>query len=980
MMKYNWCLRRSLYGIIIFLILTVPGAYSQKFPLVPDHEDWADSVLATMTLDEKIGQLFMVAAYSNRDTAHENEILGLVRDYHVGGLIFFQGGPVRQSRLLNKYQRSAEIPLWIGMDAEWGVGMRLDSAIRFPYQMTLGAIQDNRLIYKMGREIAREFHRLGMHVNFAPVADINNNAQNPVINFRSFGEDRENVTEKALAYMKGLQDQNIIASAKHFPGHGDTNVDSHSDLPVIHHSYSHLDSIELYPFKKLFREGIGSVMIAHLDVPWLDPAPNMPTTLSGPVVSGLLRDSLHFNGLVFTDALNMQGVAKYYQPGEVELKALLAGNDVLLFPRDVPKSIAMIKSAVVNNQVSVSYINERVRKILVAKSWTGARDTRDVELGNLYEDLNNSQALMLRRELAEASLTVIKNNSILPLRPLDSLQIASVSIGQETPDILQERLSDYTTVDHFLVKSGEDMNLFCEKLKNYNLVILNMRGLSRNAANQYGITGEMAGQAREIIAACPVVLAWFGIPYGLTVIPEFANAHAVIVAYQDSPETSDLVPQLIFGGIGATGKLPVSINDSFPAGTGIPVPSISRLSYGMPEEVGLDSKYLSSGIDSIAEYALINQVAPGLQVLVARNGKVVLHKTYGYHTYDSVQLVAKDDLYDFASVTKITTSLPAIMKMHDERKLDLEDRLGDILPEFSHGNKKDLTFRRMMTHTAGLQSWIAFWTTTLKKNGKYKSRTLSPDSSANYPIRLTDHLYEYKSYKDKIYKMIRKSPLKPEQGYVYSDLSFIIYPKVVERLTGQPWETFLKKTFYHPLGANTLTYNPMKYFDLNQIIPTENDTFFRKVQLHGVVHDEGAAMLQGISGHAGLFGSTNDLAKLMQMYLNGGSFGGAQYISGATMKKFEICQYCNEGVRRAIGFDRPIPGHPYDGTCAKDASDSSFGHSGYTGTYTWVDPETGILFIFFCNRVFPTRLNVKISDLNIRPAMHQVIYDSRIMK
>ncbi len=973
---------KRIYSAVFFIFFFVSlHAQSIIDPLIPDHEHWADSVLSTLSLDDKIGQLFMVAAYSNRDTTHENDIVRLIRGSHIGGLIFFQGGPVRQSLLINHYQAVSKIPLWIGEDSEWGLGMRLDSTISFPFQMALGAIDDNHLIYKMGAEIAREFHRLGMNINFAPDADVNNNPNNPVINFRSFGEVPQKVAVKALEYMKGLQDNHILASAKHFPGHGDTNTDSHSDLPVIKNSYQHLDSVELVPFRCLICHGVGSIMVAHLDIPALDPTPHLPSTLSKPVITGLLRDSLNFRGIVFTDAMNMQGVAKYYQPGEAELMALEAGNDVILFPRDVPKSIAMIKNAVKTGQISEKDIDARVRKILIAKSWTGARAFKPIDTLGLISDLNNSAAMVLDRKLTEKSLTLIKNDSgILPLQHLDTLHLASVSIGQKDPDILQERLSSYTTFHHFFIQPGEDIKAVIDSLKNYNLVLLNVKGLSRYASQDYGINDEMIRDIQALITQCPVILTWFGNPYGLMKIPGFTGARAVIVTYQDTPFTSDLAPQLVFGAIGASGKLPVTINAQFPEGTGIQTAGGLRLRYGLPEEVDLNGAKMVRGIDSIAAFAAVNRVAPGFQVLVARNGEVVFHKTYGYHTYDSLVRVSKNDLYDFASVTKVSASTPALMKMYDENKIHLEGKLGDYFPYFSHGNKKNLTLRRMLAHDSGLTPYINFWQTTIRKNGKYRHHTLALDSSSRYPIRITPHLFEYKDYKNKIYKMIRKSPVHPDQGYVYSDLSFYLYPAIVERLTGIPWETFLKQTFYKPLGANTLTYNPTRFFSLKQIIPTENDTFFRHEQVHGTVHDEGAAMMNGVSGHAGLFGTENDLAKLVQMYLNWGEYGGQRFIAKSTLKLFETCQYCNEGVRRGLGFDRPMPGHPVDGTCAMEASDSSFGHSGYTGTYWWADPETGILFIFFSNRVYPTRNNNKLSQLNIRPAMDEVVYESRMDK
>jgi len=974
----------SRIGLFIFILILchISTTRAQKAPPFLDNRTgWVDSVFSTLDLDAKIGQLFMVAAYSNRDDVHKREIMELVKQYKIGGLIFFQGGPVRQANLHNEYQSAADVPLLVAMDCEWGIGMRLDSTIRYPYQMPLGAVQNDELIYDMGAEIAAQFKRLGMHINFAPVVHINNNANNPVINFRSFGEDKFNVTAKGLAYMKGMQDHGILACGKHFPGHGDTDVDSHKDLPIINHDMDRLRNIELYPFHELMKEGLGSVMVAHLSIPVLDSTTNLPSTLSKPIVSGLLKDTLDFQGLVFTDALNMEGVTKYYDPGEVDLKALIAGNDVLLFSLNVQKGIELIKNAVQNREVSQDDIDNRVRKILNLKYWNGLNHYQPVKIDSLVEDLNNVNARLLNKMLVEASLTVIRNEGdILPLKKLDTLRITSVTIADDARQLFNERLSSYTDINHILLLEEDNMEKVSAELGESNLVILNVTGLSQYASRNYSLSENKLNLINGIARKYPTILVWHGNPYGLAKLESIDNSMATIITYQENPNTLDLSAQLIFGGIGANGKLPVSINTSYPSGTGIDINGNIRLGYTLPEEVGLDGQFLNRKLDSLADYTLKEEVAPGLQVLVACNGKVVFHKAWGFHTYSRLREVQKTDMYDFASVTKITSALPGLMKLHDMEKFDLDATLGTYVPYFDRGNKKDLIIRRILSHNAGLQSWIAYWTTTLKKNGKYKRNTLSTDSSARYSIKLTDDLFLYNRYKEKIYKMILKSPVIPDQGYLYSGLSFYIWPEVLENLTDEMYEAYLKKTFYRPLGANTITFNPYKHFSLSQIIPTENDTFFRKIQIHGVVHDEGASMMDGLSANAGLFGSASDLAKLMQMYLNMGTYGGERYISENTLKKFTFRHYENEGIRRGLGFDKPVLQNKEDGLPAKDAGENSFGHSGYTGMFTWADPDTGILFVFCSNRVHPTRENNKISQLSIRPKMHQVVYDARLDK
>jgi len=978
-------MRHVIIAFVSFLILINTGVNAQginAFNTSLRAEQWADSVMKTMTLDEKIGQLFMIAAYSNKDSVHTEEINELVSKYHAGGLIFFQGSPVAQTKLLNNYQERAKIPLWVAMDGEWGLGMRLDSTISFPYQMTLGAIQDDNLIYQMGKAIGKQFRRIGMHMDYAPVLDVNNNANNPVINFRSFGENKENVASKGIAYMKGLQDANVIATGKHFPGHGDTDTDSHKDLPEINHSWNRLESIELYPFRKAIENGIEGIMVAHLSIPVLDSTEHLPSTLSSKIVKGLLRDSLDFKGLVFTDALGMKGVTKYFKSGEIELMALQADNDVLLFPQEMKEAISFIKSAVKDGTLSMSTVDEKCRKILLAKYLL--KVTKDkIDEKTLLSDLNLPEHRLLNRKLHRSALSVIKNDeNVLPVSSLQTKKIASLHIGFGSDGIFQSRLSKYTDVTHFVVdqkdllKRKEDL---IDSLSQFNMVIVGVENLSKWPFRNYGVTESLDEVLSEIIEKNNVILIWWGSPYGLSKITKFDKAKAIVISYQENALMRDFSAQLVFGGIGANGRLPVSINSSYPAGTGIKL-NKTRFSYLLPEEAGLDGRMLRSKIDSIAIMAIENGVAPGLQVLIAKDQKVVYHQTYGFHRYDSLQKVKHDDIYDLASVTKITGSLPALMKLHDQGKFDIDGTIGDYLPYFNKGNKKDIELRRILSHNARLKAWIPYWTTTIKKNGKYKNKTLSIDSTDNYSIKLTDSLFLHKDYKSKIYKMILKSDLLEEEGYVYSGLSFYLYPEIVSKQTNEDYEKHLKNTFYRPLGANTITYNPYRYFSLDRIIPTEVDTFFRKVPLHGRVHDEGAAMMDGVSSNAGLFASTNDLAKLMQMYLNMGTYGGEQFITENTLEKFTFCHYCEEGNRRGLAFDKPVIENKELGSTAIDAGMSSFGHSGYTGTFAWADPETGILFIFMSNRVYPTRYNSKLYQLNIRPAMHQIIYDARIDK
>ena len=944
------------------------------------NSKWVDSVMKTLTPDERIAQLIMVAAFSNKDEAHKKEILDLIINQKIGGLLFFQGGPVRQVRLMNVYQAYSKVPLIGAIDAEWGLGMRLDSTVSYPYQMALGAIQNDSLIFKMGAEVARQIKRSGLHMNFAPVVDVNNNANNPVINFRSFGEDKYNVAEKGIAYMRGLQDHKVLPTAKHFPGHGDTDVDSHYALPQINHSLQRLDSLELYPFREIIKAGIGGIMIAHLDIPALD-STGVPSTLSNPIVTGLLKEKLNFKGLIVTDAMNMKGVTKDNPPGIVDKAAILAGNGLLEYTEDVPKAIAEIRQAIKDGLITQAEIDARARKILAVKQWAGLNKYEPVSLLDLNEEITTSEAKLLNRQLTEAALTVLKNeNNILPLRNLENLNIATISIGKPTETVFQETISLYTGATHFQLPfeaSAEKIDSLKQHLKDFNLIIAGVHDESRFPRNTSKFSEPVQEYLKDLAQQRNTVMAFFKNPYVLDKIAGIENSPALILTYQDSKNAQDLAAQLIFGGVGATGKLPVSIGNKFKAGAGIDIEGGLRFKYTFPEEAGMDSQVLYRGIDSLMQEAMMVKAIPGGQVLVAKDQKIIFHKAYGHHSYSDTVKVRTSDLYDLASVTKISSALPALMKLYDEEKINLDRGIGAYLPSFRRSNKDDLPLRQILAHQSGLQAWIPFWKNTLRRNGSYKWNTFKKDSSARYPVKVTDEMWLHRKYKNKILREIKKSPVSKEQKYVYSDLGFYLFPFLVENVTGENFVNYLNSEFYNPLGATSLTYRPLQKYSLDKIVPTENDYLFRKTPIHGTVHDEGAIMMGGVSGHAGLFSNANDLAKLMQMYLNKGNYGGREYLDEEVLEEFTSYQFPNNDNRRGLGFDKPALGQrKVTGNTAIDSSDKSFGHTGFTGTMVWMDPETDLLYIFLSNRVLPTRENTRLNRLNTRTNIQQVLYDS----
>ncbi|MGM1054744.1 MAG: glycoside hydrolase family 3 N-terminal domain-containing protein [Bacteroidota bacterium] len=941
---------------------------------------WVDSVMKSLTPNERIAQLIMVAAYSNRGEEHHQDILELIKNQKIGGLIFFQGGPIRQVNQMNKYQAASKVPLLGAIDAEWGLGMRLDSTINYPFQMALGAIQNDSLIYKMGTEIARQIKQVGLHLNFAPVIDVNNNANNPVINFRSFGENKYNVAAKGIEYMRGLQDSGVLPTAKHFPGHGDTDVDSHYALPQINHSQARLDSLELYPFREIVKAGIGGIMVAHLDIPALD-STGVPSTLSKPIITTLLKEELGFKGLTVTDALNMKGVTEGNEPGIVDKDAILAGNDLLEFTEDVPKAIEEIRKAINQGLISQAEIDRRCRKILAVKYWVGLNNFEPTSLLNMVEDLNTPEAHLLNRNLTEASITVLKNDQeILPVKELQNLRVASVSIGSDKITPFQESLALYTKVQHFNLKNEATPVEIAEvkdKLGNYDLVITGIHDDSKFPRNTIKMKDSVQHFLQQVITEKPTIVALFKNPYVMDKLENIENAAGLVIAYQDTENSQELASQLIFGGISANGKLPVSVGNKFKAGDGLEVQGGIRFKYTLPEEVGMDSEILYKRIDSLMQEAMNAKAIPGGQILVARDQKVIFHKAYGEHIYSDTTRVKLTDIYDLASVTKVSSALPALMKLYDEGKFNLEAGIETYLPYFKNSGKAGVPFREILAHQAGFKPWIAYWKNTLRKNGSYKWNTIKKDSSARFPIKITSSMWLHKRYKSKIFKAIKKSPLEAERKYLYSGLAFYLLPSIVEEITDEDFIAYTDKNFYNPLGATSLTYKPMEKFPLNRIVPSENDYLFRKMPLHGTVHDEGAIMMNGISANAGLFSNANDLAKLMQMYLNKGNYGGRQYISEKTLEEFTKYQFPENDNRRALGFDKPSLGErKADGNSALDASDLSFGHTGFTGIMVWMDPAKDLLYIFMSNRVYPTRDNTRLYQLNTRTKIQQVLYDA----
>lgn len=980
--------RSSFLAVLLGAALSFSSAQSRQSadtgtppPFLDQSTPWADSVFSTLSLDDRIAQLMMVAAYSDKDAKHEQGIEDLVRERNIGGIIFFKGGPARQARLTNRFQAVARTPLLIGMDLEWGLAMRLDSTIRFPRQMTLGALKNDTLIEEMGLEIAREMKRLGVHVSFSPVLDVNNNPANPVINDRSFGEDRELVARKGIAYMRGLQKGGVIATAKHFPGHGDTDTDSHFGLPLIAHSRTRLDSLELYPFQRIVEEGIGAMMVGHLEVPALDSTKGQPSTLSKPIVNDLLERELGFRGLVFTDALNMKGVAKADKPGEIELRALLAGNDVMLFPQDPVKAIARIRQAVDSGEVDRAMIDHKCLKLLRAKEWAGLNQRQYVETKDLYADLNSTHGKMLRRNLYANAITALNDHhKAIPVGRLDTLKIASLVIGDTLGNPFQTGLQRYAPVKLFRCDKAvkrDSLEVLLRKLEGFDRVIVSVHNTTWRVNKDFGVPETSMDIVREIAARRPTIFALFANPYKLSQAYGSQLLASVLVAYEETEETQDLMAQAIFGAIELSGRLPITASSFYKKGDGRMLKPNGRFTYTLPEALGISGADLQ-GIDAVVNEGIKAQAFPGCEVFVAVDGEVIINKAYGHSTYAKERKVRADDIYDLASITKVAGTTIALMRLVDEGKLDLDRTIGHYLPELDDMSVTHarMGFRDILTHQAGLKAFVPFYTKLLK-DGKLRTELVSDTANEVFNVRVTDKLYIPQAYKDSMFTWVVNTPVGKKGEYVYSDMGYYLLQEVVERLSGMPLDRFVSSVFYQPMGAATIGFKPWERFQTDRIAPTEYDLTFRMRQIRGDVHDPGAAMKGGVAGHAGLFSNANDLGMVMQMLANGGVYGGRRYLSEAVVKEFTKCQFCapnGAGNRRGLGWDRPVKGK--GGPTCDCVSYASFGHTGFTGTMAWVDPDHHVVYVFLSNRVYPNATTNKLAEMGIRTRIQEVVHDA----
>lgn len=950
--------------LVAFLVSTFLVA-QQEIPFYVDSDqmEWVNKKYDEMTLSEKVGQLFIVAAYSNKGEAHETEIENLVKEESIGGLIFMQDDAVKQAELNNRYNKVSKIPLLIGMDAEWGLAMRLKDVKLFPWAITIGAVQDNELVKQMGRDIGQQAVRMGVHFNFAPVVDVNTNPKNPIIGNRSYGSDVNNVSQKGIAYMQGMLENKVLASAKHFPGHGDTSTDSHKVTPLVPHDLNRLKSVELATFQQLIDEGVASIMVSHLNVPHLDES-GVPSSLSKKILTDLLKNEMNFKGLVITDALNMAGVADAYPPGIVDLMAFEAGNDILLFTQNVKKAKQMITEKIESGEITEERLAESVKKILMAKYFVGLNKPKEIDSKNILNELNKVPYSETIYKLYEKAATLVKNeDNTLPLNNLDKIKVAYVPLEESEYDSFYKNMQFHVPVELFKLKSAAEVS----KLKDFDYVIVGFHKSNETAYKSYKISENSKSILKAISAQNATILSVFGSPYALMDV-DISQTKSVLVFYQNLTTTHDVAAGAIFGASDINGKLPVDVNETLKFGTSISVKSIQRMGFAEPESVGMDSTILNT-IDQMAQEAVDKGATPGLQIVAARKGKVIYNKALGFQDVTSKKKVEPTDLYDVASVTKVTATLPLMMREVSEGKLNLDQTLGSIIPEAKSTNKSSLTLRELLAHTSGLPPWIGFYKESVNvKNARLYLDYYSRKQDEEHPIKVTDNIYIIGSIRDTIMNDILNAPLG-KKTYEYSDLGFYLYHEYLEKKYKKPLDSLIDEFLFQPMGLRYTTYNPLNKFPLEQIIPTEKDKIYRNQLIHGYVHDQGAAMLGGVAGHAGLFSTAEDLAKIMQMYLNGGIYGGIQFIKRETLEEFGSTQF--PGRKRGAGFDK-IAGN----TNCNCPSEDSYGHYGFTGTMVWVDPKEEIVYVFLSNRINPSVDDKKLANGKYRENIRQILFDA----
>lgn len=940
---------------------------------------WADSVFNTLTPNQRVAQLFVPVLNPAAGQLSESGVKALIGKRQAGGLIISEGSVEQYVKMINLAEELSKVPPMITIDGEWGLSMRVEGTPKFPSNMALGAVEDISLLFEYGKEMARECRAIGINVNFAPVLDVNTNPANPVIGYRSFGEDPQRVAELGAAYSRGLEAGGVMAVGKHFPGHGDTSVDSHKTLPTVGHSMEMLQKTDLVPFEMFIADGGSGIMTAHLSVPAIDPT-GTAASLSRPVTTGLLRDKMGFNGLIFTDALGMKGAQTQ---GNNCVAALKAGADIALMSASPASDMIAVQNALKNGTLSQSETDAKVKKILAYKYALAQGTPRATTAAQARKEINSPEAEALNQKLANAVVTLLRDkNGMVPMKHLESNDIAIVNIGGDGKEF-SEMCKKYANVTVY------NSTAHLSAIKKHKTVI----------AAVYKDKQTAQAELAQLASIPSLVEVFFINPFKMSKFRKSLTTDgALLTVYDNTPALQRAAAQALFGGIAINGKFPVNLEGIASMKQGL-VREKNRLGYTSPIAEGLKPA-LTAQLDSLINLGVATGAFPGCQLLVARNGNVVYNRSIGKQSMGGTAPVTDETLYDLASVSKATGTLPGVMKAYDLGLFDLKAKASDYIPGLKGTEKEDVTVEQLLYHESGIQPslnmfYIMMDSTTYTgdlitrkwkqtnpikiQEGAYGNATAklrrditSPVKSERFPIEAAKGLYVNKETYDTLMSRIYHSTPRKDRSYAYSCLNFCLLMQLEENLTGIGHNTWIHDSIFAPMGASRVTYRPLEKFKPSEIASTEKDTYLRKQTLCGYVHDELANFSGGVQGNAGLFGTATDLAKLCQMWLNGGTYGDARILSPETVKLFTTSK--SPTCRRGLGFDKPDTENPDNSPTCEEATAATFGHLGFTGTVFWVDPDNQLIFIFLNNRVNPTRDNKEFSKMNIRPELFSLVY------
>lgn len=954
-------MKHSIFTLLICLFISF-ACFSQN------SEKEIEKLMSQMTLKEKVGQLIMIGADTDLNKKYCEKILKDIDSNKVGGVCFFKGKSDNLPKLINKYNSVCKIPLLVSIDAEWSLSMRLTDLAPFPRAMAFGALDssDYSLVYQQANIIGKQCNTLGIHINFAPAVDINLNPANPVINTRSFGQNKWRVSLLSEQYIKGLQDNNVMAVIKHFPGHGDTDLDSHLSLPTINHSKDFIDTVDLIPFKYNIEKGVWGAMIAHLNVPALNKKHSYPASINPDIIQGYLIDKLKFEGLIFTDAMNMKGLTNDYPDGRAQVLALKAGVDILLMPNNTDSAMNAILLAIEKGELSKQLIDKKCRKVLEWKYRLGVMNLK-AEPKALTKK-QKAEIEQLCDSIAPKILTLLENkDNIIPLNAKDTNEVIFVSLDNKDYSHFIKQAKKYKEIIYYSFEKksrNEDLEKLLNVLDSSKTVILAASGgVNSKKTDNYGISK----QSLELLSCIQEtkaknILLLFANPYVLESIDTICDYNALIVAYQNTSHLQTAVAKSIFTPHNFTACLPVDASVTYKAAADFAI-ALPQKEY---------SKF--SKIDSLINYGISQEAYPGAQVLIAKDGEIIYKKNAGYQTYDNKVWINDSSVYDIASLTKVMATTLALMKLYDEKKFSLDDKLSNYLPMLKRTDKRKITIKEALSHCGRLKAYLPIWIHALKKAEEDSTLFSSQPENIEDYFQLTDSLYINKKYREDIFKQIIDSPLNPKHKYVYSDLGFILLGELVEVLSGQSLDVYLEENFYEPMNLSHTCFRPKEKERIENIVPTIETVDFRNSLIKGNVHDETAALLGGVAGHAGLFSTAEDLFAICQMLLNKGQYNGIRYIDSTTVDLFTRTHFAEHNNRRGLGFDKPLLKGKSSHT-SQYASKKSYGHSGFTGTYLWIDPENETILIFLSNRVYPDAKTNKLAQLNIRTDIHDLIYE-----